>query len=242
MQRAVRPGQARALLAGAVGQRDDVVEPAVEQLGDRLGAGRMPVDADLGEDANGQRVNLLGVVPADDAPKSGPPNRPSSASAIWLRAELPLQTNRTPIGTGLASAAVDGRDRALEVDELDLEALQLLALRARFPPLLLQRRGQRRVEDPAFEAAIDEPARLGRGEPEAPQGEDQRQPGEVGVAVLAVAVLAAHGTGQDAGRLVPADSGGRDAGAAGERRDVHASTVDLTVTVKSNPRREWRRG
>ncbi len=41
----------------------------------------------------------LGSVPAESTAKSGPPICRRSASAIWLRAELPVHTNRTRIGS-----------------------------------------------------------------------------------------------------------------------------------------------
>ncbi len=49
----------------------------------------------------------FGSVPAEKTSKSAPPKSRSSASAIWLLAELPVQTNRTRMGSGdMASSPV----------------------------------------------------------------------------------------------------------------------------------------
>ena len=47
----------------------------------------------------------FGSVPAEATSKAGPPWRRRMASAIWLRAELPVQTKSTRIG---APAVVTG--------------------------------------------------------------------------------------------------------------------------------------
>jgi hypothetical protein len=65
-------------------------------------------------------------------------------------------------------AGLDGFERALEVDELDFEPLQLFALSRDRAPLLLERRGQYGVGRRAFEAPVGELPRLDRREPEAP--------------------------------------------------------------------------
>ena len=43
-------------------------------------------------------LTRVASVPAEKTSKSSPPSRPRSASAIWLRAELCVQTKRTRIG------------------------------------------------------------------------------------------------------------------------------------------------
>ena len=62
-------------------------------------------------------------------------------------------------------AAVDCLDRPLEVDELDLEALQLFAPAGDRPSLLLERRRQRGVGRLAFETPVGELPRLERCQP-----------------------------------------------------------------------------
>ena len=145
-------------------------------------------------------------MPADERPEVRVAEPVEQGLGDLAAGRVPVAHEEDADGDRARLAAIDGFECALEVDELDLETLQLLALPRDVPPLLLERRGQGGVGDLAFEAPVDEPSCLDRGEAEAPEREDQRQPGEVGVAVLAVAVLASHGAGEDPGRLVPADS------------------------------------
>ena len=63
----------------------------------------------------------------------GTAERPRTASAIWLRALLPVHTKRTRIGVSgmvvvLSGGAAGGRDRRLEVDELAVEAIEVVPL------------------------------------------------------------------------------------------------------------------
>ena len=143
-------------------------------------------------------------------------------------------------GAGIRSAMeVDGSKRALEVDELDLEPIEVFTLSCDLTALLLERHSQRDVGHLAFDEAIDQPTRLRRGEAEPPKREDQRESGEVALAVLAVAVVPPYGRRKDACCFVPADAGRRDAGAAGEGGDVHISTINLVVTARSSPLSHW---
>ena len=236
MQGAVWPGQGRARLAGGVGQRDHVVEPAVEQLGDRLGALAPPVDADLGEHLDGHRVDgfrlraarrRLEIVAAEVA-EQGLRDLAPSRVAVAYEQDADRREPRP------AARRVGDFHRPLEVGELQLEALELLALLRDAPMLLGEGLGKCGVDAAAGEAALRESPCLRRPEPEPAQREHHREAREVGVGVLAVAVVGPRGRRQDAGGLVPADTGRGDAGTSSEGRDVHGRRLSLAVAARSS--------
>ena len=242
VQRAVRPRQGRALLARTVGQRDDVVEAAVDQLRDRLRASGMPVDADFGESSNGQRVNPAWTRAGRESVEIGAaePGEQRLGDLAAGRVAVADEQHADRGGASIRSAIeIDGSKRPLEVDELDLEPIEVFTLSCDLAALLLERRSQRDVGHLAFDEAIDQPSRLRRGEAEPPEREDQRESGEVALAVLAVAVVPPYGRRKDACCFVPAHTGRRDADAAGEGGDVHISTINLVVTVRSSPLSQW---
>ena len=236
VQRAVRARQGRTLLARAVRQRDDVVEAAVEILRDRLRPSRPPVDADLGQHADGELVDLARTRAGRDGVEillaEAGEQRFGDLAACGVAVADEEHADRGR-ALGRSASGIHRCQRALEVDELELEAVEVLPLPGDLAALLFERVRERRVGCLALEAAVNEATGLGRREPEAPECEDQREPGDVRVAVLAVTVGAPNGTGEDARRLIPADAGGRDSDAACEGRDVHAPSVIPTVTAKS---------
>src|SRR5829696_6086908 len=160
VQRAVRPSQAWALLARTVGQRDDVVEAAVDQLRDRLGASRMPVDADFGENSNSQRVNPAWARAGRKGVEIAPPESGEqglgdlTACRVAVAHEQHADRGRTSIRSAVE---IDSRKSPLEVDELDLEAIKVFALTCDLAALLLERRTQGGVGHLTFDEAIDQP-------------------------------------------------------------------------------------
>ena len=223
MQGAVASGEGRALLACRVGQRDDVVQRLVEQLGDRFRASATPVDIQLRENAHGQRMDALGPRPSGEGSEVLTAEEAEQRLAHLAACRVAVADEQHGNGPAIRGGAPSGGgiDGGLQVDQLDLEPLQLLALLRNSASLVIQRGGELRVERAAIQAAGGQQSRVRRAEAEPAQGEDQLQPGKVGLRVVPVAVRLARRWRQDAGRLVPADPRGGDAGAPGKRRDVH---------------------
>ena len=80
------------------------------------------------------------------------------------------------------------------------------------------------VDRPSFHAQPGEAPGNLRPEAEPPQADDQAQPGEVPLDVLAVPVGLALGGWQDASLLVPTHRGRRHPRTSGKLRDPHAGT------------------
>ena len=100
------PGEHGAGLSRPIAHGDDDIERLTDEAIERLARRRGPIDADLGEDAHRVGFTPFGSVPADSTVKRPPPRRCRSASAIWLRVELPLQTKRTRVGATAPSSRV----------------------------------------------------------------------------------------------------------------------------------------
>ena len=90
--------------------------------------------------------------------------------------------------------------------------------------LVGDQRGQVPVDLAVFQAQPSHPSGVLGPEPEAPKADDQAESGEVLLGVLAVTIGLSGGGRDDAGRLVPANRRGGDAGALGELGDHHAGT------------------
>ena len=179
----------------------------------------------------------LGSVPAEKTSKSAPPMPAEHglgdlAAGAVAGADEEHADGRVGHRTFLpaAAGATRGRDGRLEVDEFAVEAIEVVALAGDRRPLVGDQRRQIAVDLAALEAQPRHPAGVLRAEPEASQADDESQPGQVLVGVLAVAVRAPVAARQDPDRLVPAHRGRCDAGALGEFRDLHARTVHLQVT------------
>src|ERR1035437_829966 len=88
----------------------------------------------------------LGSVPPEKTSKSDAPMKRSRASAIWLRAELPVQMNRTRIGSDISRPRLAGRDESgREVVGRSGDARHQLPGELPQPP---QRLGPDRIVDP----------------------------------------------------------------------------------------------
>jgi hypothetical protein len=124
-----------------------------------------------------------------------------------------------------ALRSAGGRDRHLEVEKLALEPVEIVALTRDRGPLVGEERGEVEVDPAALDAEPRQAAGILRPESHATEAQHQPKPGQVLVAVFAVAIGAARRLGQDALALVPADRGGGDARAARELRDSHRAVV-----------------
>ena len=102
--------------------------------------------------------------------------------------------------------ATDSRKGSLEVDELELQAIEVFALPCDLSALFLDLRTERCVRRLAFDEAIDQSSRLSGGEADPSKRENQREPREVAVVVLAVAVLPPYRRRQHACCFVPPDA------------------------------------
>ena len=219
-----------ARLTRPVADGDDVVERLAEELLDRLAARR---DQSIPASARTRIVygfTPLGSVPAEKTSKSEPPSRPRTASAIWLRALLPVQTKRTRIGAsgmGRSFLLPRARPAAAIVASRSMSSPSRRSRSSRWRAIACALVGDQRrevaVDLAVLEAQPRHPAGVLGTEPEPTQADDQAQAGEVLVGVLAVAVGLPGGRRQDADRLVPADGRRRDTGAFGEFRDLHAA-------------------
>lgn len=82
-------------LFGVVAYGDDVLDGRTEILGGVFRCLTGDVDADLMHDFDGERIHSLGVMPALNTSRRSFARWRRYPSAIWLRAELPVQRNRT---------------------------------------------------------------------------------------------------------------------------------------------------
>jgi hypothetical protein len=119
---------------------------------------------------------------------------------------------------------------SLEVEDLALEAIQIGALAGDDVALLGEERGEVTVDLAVLEAKARQPSGILRYQAETSQRQDETEPGEVFLTVLAVPVGPAGWRGQDAGLLVPAHGGCRDTRSIRQLCDPHAQIVDLRLT------------
>ena len=132
----------------------------------------------LGPGAPGQRSEFLAAEPAEQRLAHLAAGRVAVADEQHGD-EGALRAGR-PRGGGI--------DGGLQVDQLDLEPLQLLALVRDPTPLIVQRGRELGVEGGAIQAAPGQLSRLRRTQAEPAQSEDQLQAGQVGLGVEPVAV------------------------------------------------------
>lgn len=222
VQCAVLAGERWALLPGGVRQRDHVVDPPVEDLRDVLGLGGSPVDADLREDPDRQLVHALWL-------GSSGQGREVGAAVVREQRLTELAPGRVAVAdeedhdrlSPVGPVWVDGLDRALEVDELVLQQLQVGALLGDPASLPFERRDECRMCRPRLEALRGKPTGVDGRHAQATQRDDERQSAEVTLVIRAVPVASPYRSGQDPRRLVPTNARRRDPGPPGKRGDVH---------------------
>ena len=211
MQRVVRAREDRAGLTGPIADRDDVVEGLSGELIDGLAASRRPVHPGVGEGPDRVWVHALGLgAGREDLEVTPTDPTEHGLGDLAARAVAGAHEEHADGGIGHASfpplAAGPARrcNGRFEIDELAIEAVEVVALADDGRALLGDERHQVTIDFAVFEAEPRHPAGVLRPEPETPQAHHQPQSCEVFLGVFAVAVGVSGCRRQDADRLIPA--------------------------------------